>query len=200
MEVLEHEEEEDLHVMEQDEEELVSIPKEWCERLADDMKIDELPGDMYILPEMKEPFPEKKSEDGRARDTRCMQEDTKGKWGPTLVDKRPSGFQRDDRTMLEKAQERKKIINMEKTKGITKTLNSFSVLAAEEIWSLAKVVGISLGVDQGVESKSMLDIMESDRARISTLSESYSQCKNVGESLGENAVERGGGQLTPYHP
>jgi hypothetical protein len=29
--------------MEQDEDEMVSIPEEWCQKLADDMKIDELP-------------------------------------------------------------------------------------------------------------------------------------------------------------
>jgi hypothetical protein len=37
----------------------------------------------------------------------------KTKWGPTLVDKRPSRNKPDGRTVLEKAQERKKITNLE---------------------------------------------------------------------------------------
>jgi hypothetical protein len=174
MEVLEHEEDEDMKLMDQDDEELVSIPKEWCEKLADDMRIDGLPEDVYTIPEMENTFPEEKPDVEGTRDTCFLQKNTKGKWGPTLVEKRPSRFQRDGRTMMEKAQERKKIVNLEKAKGISKTSNSFFVLDAEEICSAAKVVGISLGDDQTAESRSVSDIMNCDRDSSSTFDENCS--------------------------
>jgi hypothetical protein len=66
-------------------------------------------------------------------ETQAFYRKHQGKWGPTLVDKRPNKFQRDGKTMLEKAQERKKINNLEKNKGIPKPLNPFSVMAVEEV-------------------------------------------------------------------
>jgi hypothetical protein len=76
--------------------------------------------------------------------------------------------------MMEKAQERKKIVNLEKAKGISKTSNSFFVLDTEEICNAAKVVGINLGDDQTAESRSVSDIMNCDRDSSSTFDENCS--------------------------
>jgi hypothetical protein len=62
------------------------------------------------------------------------------KWGPILVEKRPSRIPKDGRTVMEKAQARKKLANLEGNKGISKTSNPFSALSSEEIISIAKDV------------------------------------------------------------
>jgi hypothetical protein len=89
----------------------------------------------------------------------------KGKWGLVLEEKRPSRFQQDSRAVLEKAQERKKKVNLEGMKGNTKSYNSFSVLAANEISKIVDATGISLGVDQIARDEFIIDIQTSDSNR-----------------------------------
>jgi hypothetical protein len=55
----------------------------------------------------------------------------------------------DGRTVLEKAQDRKKKTNLEEPKGITQ--NSFSLLSAQEFSNVARDTGISLGRDRESE-------------------------------------------------
>jgi hypothetical protein len=58
------------------------------------------------------------------------------------VEKRPSRVLKDGRTILEKAQERKMISNLEANKGKTKPCNKFSVLSSNEICQVVEVVGV----------------------------------------------------------
>jgi hypothetical protein len=67
------------------------------------------------------------------------------KWGPMLVEPRPTRVPRDGRTMLEKAQDRKNRVNLENSKGINKDPNPFSMLTASEIIEVAECVDICLG-------------------------------------------------------
>jgi hypothetical protein len=67
------------------------------------------------------------------------------KWGPVLIEKRPSRAPRDGRTIIEKAQDRKKKANLEDLQGIPKPMNQFIVLSNSEISNVVARTGISLG-------------------------------------------------------
>jgi hypothetical protein len=81
----------------------------------------------------------------------------KGNWGPVLVEKRPTRVQRDGRTVLEKARDKKKA-NLEEPKGITYI--SFSILSAQELSNIARDTDISLGKDIESKMQSVLDLVE----------------------------------------
>jgi hypothetical protein len=55
MEALEQEEEDELQPMDQDENELVTIPVGWCEKIAECMRIDGLPENVYNIPVVEDP-------------------------------------------------------------------------------------------------------------------------------------------------
>jgi hypothetical protein len=69
---------------------------------------------------------------------------TKNKWGLVLIEPRPSMFPRDGRTVLEKAQDRKKKINLEGHQGMEKSSNPFSALSIPEISDIADKIGVNL--------------------------------------------------------
>jgi hypothetical protein len=66
--------------------------------------------------------------------------------------------QRNGRTMLEKAQDRKKKTNLVEPKGIT--YNSFSLLSAQELSYNARDTDIGLGKDMESEMQLVLDLVE----------------------------------------
>jgi hypothetical protein len=94
------------------------------------------------------------------------------------VEKRPSHFQRDGRIVLEKAQERKMIINLEKAKGKTLPTSSLSSMNLVDISNVAKVVGISLGSDPSSYDKSVLEILECNNARVVEFEKGCEKCQN----------------------
>jgi hypothetical protein len=80
-----------------------------------------------------------------------------------LIEKRPTRVQKDGRTVLEKAQDRKKKANLEITRGNTQ--NSFSLWAAHEVLHMARETDISLCTDVVSEEQSILEILDKDRVR-----------------------------------
>jgi hypothetical protein len=82
-----------------------------------------------------------------------------------MVKKRPNRRPHDGRTMLEKAQDRKKLTNLETLKGKTKTQNPFDALASDEMVLMADVVGISLGKNDNEVISSSVEVMDRDRRR-----------------------------------
>jgi hypothetical protein len=69
-----------------------------------------------------------------------------------------------------------------------------------EVYNVANVVGISLGVDQDAKHKSVLDIMEGDRGRIYEF-QKCAQCRKVGDIPVEKSdVEGKGGEDDPLTP
>jgi hypothetical protein len=106
------------------------------------------------------------------------------------VEKRPSRHQCDGKTILEKAQERKKKANLDDCKGNSKTYNPFSVLLNHEISSLAEVTGISLGNSDEEISSMLADIQECDNMRAKNFRDSCSSCH---VEIGESSVGEDGG-------
>jgi hypothetical protein len=71
-----------------------------------------LPKNIYSLPELKEdgPMCEKHEESkGEVNNPKKM---AKKNWGHVVVEKSPSRRSQDERTMLEKAQDMKKVVNL----------------------------------------------------------------------------------------
>jgi hypothetical protein len=64
------------------------------------------------------------------------------KWGPTLVEKRPSRRPQDGRTILKIAKGRKKLSNLEVNPGMAKPKNSLSQSGIIDIHKLAAEIGI----------------------------------------------------------
>jgi hypothetical protein len=95
------------------------------------------------------------------------------------VEKRPSRHHGDNRTILEKAQARKKVVNLEATQGISKSHNPFSVLSSVEIASIAKDVGINLGDSVFESRKAILEVQESDLVRMKDYKNKCEMCQFV---------------------
>jgi hypothetical protein len=158
---------------------LVTIPESWCERLADSMETEGLPVDLFSIPEVNMTAQVDGVVDAKEDGLAEGQKKSKCKWGPTLVDKRPSRSQKDGRTILEKAQERKKITNLEKNKGKAKSHNAFAVLSSDEICHVADLVGVSLGDNPQELNKSVSGIIDLDIDRVSRMSKECGQCSQV---------------------
>jgi hypothetical protein len=122
-------------------------------------------------------------------------------WGLVLVEKRPSRGKRDGIIVLEKAQERKRICNLEIPKGINKT--SISALHNPAgISVLADDVGINLEDTRNARDESILEVMKNveDRAKLFDMNCEVSL--NTGEpaidvSGPEDVVEEDGAPSTP---
>jgi hypothetical protein len=74
----------------------------------------------------------------------------KERWGPILVEPRPSRGVKDGRTVLERAQDRKKKVNLEEPKSINH--NPSPTLSSEDIAAIANIAvgtGVVLGRDLG---------------------------------------------------
>jgi hypothetical protein len=86
MEALEQEEEEEV----QDHEELVTLPEDWCARFVNSMQTNGLPKDLLSIPEVIKVEHNDVREEAREDGLGGAQKINRGKWGPTLVGKRPS--------------------------------------------------------------------------------------------------------------
>jgi hypothetical protein len=86
MEALEQEDE--AQSMDRDDEELVTIPKSWCEKLVDSMVTDGLPVDLFSIPEMKSAHSDVMN-NAKKDDLVETHKQSRCRWGPTLVEKRP---------------------------------------------------------------------------------------------------------------
>jgi hypothetical protein len=101
----------------------------------------------------------------------------KKKCGPILVEKRPSRYQLDGKTIMEKAQERKKKTNLDGCKGNSKSYNPFYIPSNSDISSLAEVTSVSLGNnDRGVNSM-LAEMQEDDNLRARYFSDSCTVCQ-----------------------
>jgi hypothetical protein len=76
--------------------------------------------------------------------------------------KRLSRQPRDGRIVLEKAQDKKKHINLEGGHGNAKSYNTFSVLSNSEIVHVVGVVKVEIGSDRFEKSSSLAKIQEVD--------------------------------------
>jgi hypothetical protein len=198
MEALEQEEEDELESMDQDENELVTMHVGWCEKIAECMRIDGLPENLYTIPVVEDPPQEVQMVEVRAEER--QQKMDAGKWGPTLVEKRPTRGQRDGKTILEKAQERK-IINLEKPKGIPLSLYSLSNFDPVDASSVARVIGVSSGVDQISCDKSVLEVLECNRARVAEFEGGCEKCqKDQSDLLDRSNVDSRGREMTLKPP
>jgi hypothetical protein len=101
-----------------------------------------LPEDLFNFPEMVKIDQSDVRVEARDDGLGDARKINRGKWGPTLVEKRPSRVLKDGRTILKKAQERKMISNLEANKGKTKPCNKFLVLSSNEICQVVEVVGV----------------------------------------------------------
>jgi hypothetical protein len=70
--------------------------------------------------------------------------------GPVLVEPRPSRHQKDGKTILVKAQERKRMTNLEDGMGEAQSSNTFSVLSNSKFAEIASTIGVSSGRDNVV--------------------------------------------------
>jgi hypothetical protein len=61
--------------------------------------------------------------------------------------------------LLEKAQEGKKIANLETARGKIHSSNSFAVLRYDDVEMITKVVGIDLGVDENDRKESVPQVL-----------------------------------------
>jgi hypothetical protein len=107
--------------------------------------------------------------------SKMQKKEKKGNWGPILVAKRPTRGLKDGRTVLGKAQGRKKKANLEEPRGISK--NSFSILSTVEISEIAKDTGISLGMDHKSEEQTGLDLLDNDKSRKTNFNKTCLTCK-----------------------
>jgi hypothetical protein len=132
-----------------------------------------------------------------------IKKEGKTKWGPVLVEKRSSWNPRDGRTIMKKAQERKKLANLDAPNGTIKIANSFSILASVEISIVAKEIGISLGSAVEEIEESMREIQENDKIRSGLFEGQCDQCQtkdevdNVESNGSKVLVCSEGGFLTP---
>jgi hypothetical protein len=157
--------EEENHDMLQDENELVRLPEQWIqEALGVDQWLG-LPENLYDIPEARAGTDQQLGGKDGGRAGIEVGNVPKKKWGPVLVEKRPSRNPGDNRTMMEKARARKKSKNLDGAKGIVKSHNPFSVMSSDEITSIAKDVGIKLGNSIEEIDRSIVEVQESDSVR-----------------------------------
>jgi hypothetical protein len=171
--------EEDLEMAVADDE-LVRLPGSLLEKAMEFQNDPELPENLYDIPEPAEkPGQEQPGEAEKLK----VDQEAKGKgerWGPTLVEKRTSRHQLDGKTVMEKAQERKKKVNLEGSKGNTKSYNPFSVLSNSDISALAEVTGVRLGKNEKDKFAVMFDIQEKEDMMVQSFNASCSVCHSEG--------------------
>jgi hypothetical protein len=145
-----------------DDGELVSIPGSWLDSGNKHEEDNGLLENLYILPELKSSESVVVNCNGEGDDL-GLENGNKSKWGPVPVEKRPCRRPKDGRTIMEKAQERKKVYNLEVLKGINSQSNPFSVLSYEKISSIASTIGVNLGCSEYEIGKSTVLLQECDR-------------------------------------
>jgi hypothetical protein len=177
MEATEVESDEEKDPMCMDDAEVLRFPAEWIKEEEIKKRAQDLPDNIYNLPKLRSDCGVvSKTEEEMNLDGNPKKEG-EPKWGPILVEKRPSRIPKDGRTVMEKAQARKKLVNLEGTKGISKTSNPFSALSSEEIITIAKDVGVSLGVSSNEIDKSILEVQSSDISRLENFNSKCDQCQ-----------------------
>jgi hypothetical protein len=133
--------------------EMVRMPDELLERLTGQEKVLGLPDNLYMILENTQDISQ--GVEGKVKLVGGKnQKEGRGIWGPTLLEKRPCRQPRDGRTMLEKAQDRKRT-NLEEMKGKSNTNNSFAPLAVDDILSVADEIGVNLGNCQSEVEQSL---------------------------------------------
>jgi hypothetical protein len=212
--------------MPSEEMEMMNLLEDICSTLARGSENKNLPQDMYIIPDKMDSTQVEAMEvdaahqslsvrgDGEQKEvktggTEMVGKDrvkkNKEKWGSVLVENHPARVPRDGKTVLEKAQERKKRTNLEGSKGMNKNSNPFSVLAINEITNIAECVGVSLGLDQAKVKKSVLDILGKDKTRAQNFIQSCQVCQGFKDSVEEEketecGVGSGSGEKAPCTP
>jgi hypothetical protein len=118
--------------------------------------------------------------------------------------RRPSRVPRDGRTMLKKAQDRKKKTNLDGNQGIPKPLNPFSVLSISEIPEVAAQTSVSLGSKVEDRVSSMEQTQNMDKTRVEVFSNECEKCHkgvaNELDSLDNVVVEVTKGEDAPSTP
>jgi hypothetical protein len=115
------------------------------------------------------------------------------RWGPVLVEKRLSRRNQDRRSVLEKAQDRKKLVNLEGGKGNSKSYHSSNVLSNDEISNIAREVGVCLDKNQVETNNAVREIQSSDSSRAVLYADNCEIC--VGSKVEQI---RGSGGVCPW--
>jgi hypothetical protein len=97
--------------------------------------------------------------------------------GAVVIEKRPSRAPKDGMTILEKAQDKKKKVNLESNQGIPKSLNPFCALSFPEITDVAAKTGIRLGSSKDDRVKELDKIQAMDRVRVESFSKDCDMCQ-----------------------
>jgi hypothetical protein len=104
MEALDSDADEEISTMAIDDTEMVHLPKAMYYEILDSRGEVDLPADLYTLPDMIKPEQNQgHSVEQDAVIDEKKRKDGKPKWGPLLVEPRPSRGARDGRSMLKKA-------------------------------------------------------------------------------------------------
>jgi hypothetical protein len=159
--------------------EMLELPKELCPDLSENAENKSLPADLYVIQD-KMVLDQNQAMD-KMSDIICEGQEgrPKNKWGPVLVEPRPTKVPRDGRTIMEKAQDRKKKANLESTKGINKTLNPFFVLTTSEILEAAECVDVRLGNDQVDEGETVVEILDKERDIVVAFDKACQMCQDL---------------------
>jgi hypothetical protein len=177
--------------------EIVKILEKWYQMLGNSEMTHELPDDLYSIPEAmckpRQVVEQNECENSGATKTGNQP----GKWGPMLVEKRPSRRPQDGRSILEIAQDRKKKINLEVKAGMVKTKNPSHSNTVVDFASLAEVSGIHLGKSSESVLEAIAELSQSEADRSISFNESCETCKNMvalpvdGDKCGSKIVEGG---------
>jgi hypothetical protein len=183
--------------------EMVCLADEVCAEISSGKWLKDIPEDIYTLPNMEQcPVDQVvvEKEVMKHEPADGKKKVKKENWGPVLVEKRPTRVRKDERTVLEKAQDRKKKANLEVTQGNTQ--NSFALLADHEVLHMARETDISLGTGVVSEEQSILDILDKDRVRKVEFDKLCVNCKVDSNEDRVELVNNGGasGEDAPCTP
>jgi hypothetical protein len=160
--------------------------------------------DLYTLPEVPGLNQEVQNEVKISSESNQNMGGGQRKWGPILIEKRPSRQPRDGRTMLEKVVERKKHINLESVKGNGKSNNPFSPLSSYEINSIADKIGVKMGISNLEKLESTSEIQKKDEDRVEQFKVDCMPCQNSKSDEIDNVVvvleQVEDAHVTPWSP
>jgi hypothetical protein len=160
--------------------EMINIPENLCVELTKIRRDSTLLDDFNTLPDMMDITQEHPQEATGAKPVKEKKKGEKEKWGPILVEPRPSRGVRDGRIVLEKAQDRKKKANLEIPKGIPQ--NSFDALSCTDIADISEIVvdtGIVLGRNPKEIENSLLEMLGKDNDRKLVFEKSCPDCQAI---------------------
>jgi hypothetical protein len=168
--------EENLMLVDGDDE-LVKNPNSWIEGIEMKSGLPVLPDDPFEIPNLPAKDELKQAQVRGKVEPSLRADETKKKWGLVLIEKRPSRVPRDGRTIMEKAQDRKKKANLDDIQGISKPINQFYVLSTSEISNVAARIGISLGSSVADKMRSLDNIQCMDNVRVEKFSKDCVKCQ-----------------------